>query len=178
MKTPKILLLIATLCLLSFDAMSQTRAERRAMQEQRDAALRAEVSQIVHSGNFAMALVFMPARDGNISGGGAAMFQEQRTVTVRNDSIFGSLPFMGRSSVSHYGGTGGGGFVFEDPIQTGEVVRRNRNYLVSMIVNQPGESLNMSIEIGFTGEILMIIRSNRRADARYTGVLQPAQPPR
>jgi len=177
MKTPKTLFLTLILCLLSFDAMSQTRAERRAIQEQRDSVLRAEVSQILASGNFSLALVFVPARDVNISGG-AGILQDQRTVMIRNDSIFGELPFMGRSTVSVYQSSGGGGFVFNDPIQTGEVIRRNRNYLVSMLVHHPGESLNITVEIGFTGEASMVIRSSRRANARYIGVLQPAQPTR
>jgi len=159
---------------MSVDAMAQTRAQRRAFQEQHDAALRAEVSQIIESGNFSMALIFVPTRDVNISGG-AGLLQEQRTIIIRNDSIFGELPFMGRSTVSHYGNVGAGGFAFEDPIQTGEIRRRNRNYLLSMIVNQPGESLNITVEIGFTGEASMIIRSSRRANARYVGVLQPAR---
>jgi len=172
MKTPKILLFILVLCLLSFDAMAQSRAERRAIQEQRDSALRAEVAQIVESGNFSLALIFVQARDVNISGG---VPQDPRIVTIRNDSIFGELPFIGRSTVSVYQSTSGGGFSFQDPIQTGEITRRNRDFLVSLLVNHPGESLNITIEIGFTGEASMVIRSNRRANARYIGVLQPAR---
>jgi len=172
MKNTKTLLFVLALCLLSFDTMAQSRAERRAERAQQEEVLRAEVSLIMASGNFAMALVFIPGQDINISGG-SSMSHEQRTITVRNDSIFGSLPFMGRSTVSSYQSTGGGGFVFEDPIQTGEVKRRNRNYLVSLLVHHPGESLNITIEVGFTGEVSMLIRSNRRANARYIGVLQP-----
>ena len=174
MKTPKTLLFILALCLLSFDAMAQSRAERRAIQEYRDAALREEVSRIVESGNFSMRLVFVPAQDANISGMSSSLKQE-RTITLRNDSIFGELPFMGRSTISSYQSTGGGGFVFEDPIQTGDITRRNRNYLATMLVNHPAESLNITIEIGFTGEVSMIIRSSRRSNARYIGVLQPAR---
>jgi len=159
---------------MSVDAMAQTRAQRRAIQEQRDSALKAEVAQIVESGNFSLALVFVPARDVNLSGGTSITY-DRRTITIRNDSIFGELPFVGRSTVSVYQSTGGGGFVFEDPIQTGEVKRRNRNFLVSLLVNHPGESLNITIEIGFTGEASMVVRSNRRANARYIGVLQPAR---
>jgi len=157
---------------MSVDAMAQTRAQRRAFQEQQEAALRAEVSELVASGNFSMALIFVPGQDAGMTGG-VTSTQDRRTVTIRNDSIFGTLPFMGRSTVSVYQSTGGGGFVFEDPIQTGEIRRRNRNYLVTMLVNHPGESLNISVEIGFTGEASMIIRSSRRANARYIGVIQP-----
>jgi hypothetical protein len=177
MNTPKnikILLLVSLLFFLSYEAMAQSRAERRAEQKKREASLKAEVSKLINSGNFSLILVYIPAQDINLSSGNTAL-QEKRTITIRNDSIIGELPFVGRSSISSYQSTRGGGFIFNDPIRTGTIKQRSRNFLVSLIVNQPAESLDISIEIGFTGEVSMVIRSSRRANARYIGVLQPAR---
>jgi len=169
MKTLLSLVLIA-LFFLPFEAMAQNRAERREQRRQQERQLRAEVARIVGSENFSLLLVFHPEPNLNLSGGGAIM-QDKRIVTVRNDSIFGALPFIGRSTVSVYQSTGGGGFEFSDPIQMSEIKTRNRDFYISLLVHHPGESLRITIKIGFSGEATMTIQSNRRARARYLGSL-------
>ena len=173
-KNIKTLLLVSLLFFLSYEAIAQSRAERKAERTKREASLKEEVSKLITSGNFSLALIYVPGQSQNLSSTGSVL-QEKRTIIIRNDSIIGELPFIGRSSMSSYQGARGGGFVFNDPIQTGTIKQRSKNYLVTLLVAQPGESLNISIEIGFTGEISMVIRSSRRSNARYIGVLQPGR---
>jgi len=174
-KTFKTLLLLGLMLnFLHHDAMAQSRAERRAAQAQQEKALKAEIAQIIESGNFSLRLVHIPAQNSNLSGG-SGVLQEQRTITIRNDSIFGELPFQGSSTVSSYQSSSGGGFRFNDPIQTGTIKQRSRNYVASLLVNHPGESLDITIEIDFKGSVSMIIRSSRRSRASYLGVLQPGE---
>ena len=149
---------------LSYSSVAQSRAIKR----QQDSLLRAEIDNLVRTGNFAVLVVHQPTR--SLYTSHVNNFEERRII-IRNDSIFGDLPFQGSSSSSPYHSSFGG-YRFYDPIETGTVKKKRRHYLVSLLVRQSAEIFNIAIEIDFHGNVSMHINSSKRSVSLFRGVIQ------
>jgi hypothetical protein len=144
---------------------------RRAEQRQQDSLLKAEVSRLVHSGNFSLLVVHQPSQAHHNIGG--TINSQPEKIVIRDETITGDLPFQGSAQQSSYH-TSSGAFKFNgDPIKHGTIKERKRNYLMELTVEQPGETFHISVEIGFLGNVSMQVRSNRRATTTFQGVIQP-----
>jgi hypothetical protein len=143
-------------------------ANRKAERRQQDSLLRAEVSRLVHSGNFSLVLnLHQQGTQGNVAS------PDPRKVVIRDEMFIGDLPFMGVSTQSTYSSSFGG-FKFNDPIKHGTIKQRKRDYFMEMVIEQPGETFNITVEIPFLGSpVMMYIRSSKRSKVSYIGVIQP-----
>jgi hypothetical protein len=143
---------------------------KKAEKRQQDSLLKAEVSYLVHSGNFSMVVVYQPPQAHHNMGG--VLNSDLQKIVIRDEMLIGDLSFQGSSSQSAYSSSSGA-FKFNDPIKHGSIKERKKNYLMELTVEQPGETFQISVEIDFFGTVSMRVRSNKRSTASYLGVIQP-----
>ena len=122
------------------------------------------LATMIERGNFAIDINRM-----NPMGGQSRVVTYSYGITLRNDSVFTHLPYIGYSSEN--------GMNFDAPVSRYKVVRKkNGTAKVSFDAETQEGTFQFKIDISVNGAALVYVSAMRRSSISYNGeVIQPAE---